>query len=68
MALPEVTESHALLQLIDDMIRARQQDIKDLQQKRAVILAGMPRRDPGLTVTHLEVPGLPPREIKRIRP
>lgn len=60
MALPEVTEADRMLKIIDDTIR-------DLKLRRAEIVATMPPSPSRKPVTHLYMPGLPPREIKRRR-
>lgn len=58
MALPQISEAEQLLRVIDDTIR-------DLQLRRAEIVARLPRRDPAVRMDYLEVPGFPPRKIKK---
>ena len=57
MALPQVDDTDYLIQWIDDTIR-------DLQLRKAEILARRPDKAPGQLMTHLELPGGKRRRIK----
>ncbi len=62
MPLPEVTEADRMIKIIDDTIR-------DLQLRRAEIVATLPQeRTVRRRITHISAPGLPARRIKGVRP